>query len=102
MQTVDPLVVTWYPLCRRLGGPQGRSGGVQKISPLWDSILGRRAMVAAAPLLGLRVRILPGHGYLSLVSVVCCRVEVSVTARSFVQRSLIVCVCVLECDQLQQ
>jgi hypothetical protein len=26
-------VKTRYPLCRRLGGPQGRSGGVQKISP---------------------------------------------------------------------
>jgi hypothetical protein len=24
---------TRYPLCRRLGGPQGRSGWVQKISP---------------------------------------------------------------------
>jgi len=24
---------TWYPLYRRLGGPQGRSGQVQKISP---------------------------------------------------------------------
>ena len=24
---------TWYPLYRRLGGPQGRSGRVQKISP---------------------------------------------------------------------
>ena len=24
---------TWHPLYRRLGGPQGRSGRVQKISP---------------------------------------------------------------------
>ena len=24
---------TWYPLYRRLGGPQGRSGQVRKISP---------------------------------------------------------------------
>ena len=24
---------TWYPLYRRMGGPQGRSGQVQKISP---------------------------------------------------------------------
>jgi hypothetical protein len=24
---------TWYPLYRRLCGPQGQSGGVQKISP---------------------------------------------------------------------
>jgi hypothetical protein len=29
-----PLGKTRYPLCRRLGGPQGRSGRVQKISPL--------------------------------------------------------------------
>ena len=28
-----PLVKTWYPLYRRLGGPQGRSGQVGKISP---------------------------------------------------------------------
>ena len=25
--------MTWYPLYRRLGGPQGQSGQVQKISP---------------------------------------------------------------------
>ena len=29
-----PPEKTRYPLCRRLGGPQGRSGRVQKISPL--------------------------------------------------------------------
>ena len=29
----------------------------------------------------------PGHGCLSVVSVVCCQVEVSATDRSFVQRS---------------
>jgi hypothetical protein len=28
-----PLGKTWYPLYRRLGGPQGRSGQVRKISP---------------------------------------------------------------------
>jgi len=28
-----PLGKTRYPLCRRLGGPQGRSGRLQKISP---------------------------------------------------------------------
>jgi len=32
-----------------------------------------------ARLLGLRVRIPPGHGYLYLVSVVCCQVEVSLS-----------------------
>jgi hypothetical protein len=24
---------SWYPLCNRMGGPQGRSGRVRKISP---------------------------------------------------------------------
>jgi hypothetical protein len=24
---------TWYLFCRNLGGPQGRSGGVRKMSP---------------------------------------------------------------------
>jgi hypothetical protein len=28
-----PLGMTWYPLYRRLGKPQGRSGRVLKISP---------------------------------------------------------------------
>jgi hypothetical protein len=28
-----PLGKTWYPLYRRLGGPQGWSGQVQKILP---------------------------------------------------------------------
>ena len=43
---------------------------------------------AAAHLLGLWFESLRRHGYLSLVSVVCCQVEVSATDRSFVQRSL--------------
>jgi hypothetical protein len=30
---IYPRKDTWYPLYRRLGGPQGRSGQVQKISP---------------------------------------------------------------------
>jgi hypothetical protein len=34
---------------------------------------------AAARLLGLRVRISPGYGCLSVVSVVCCQVEVCAT-----------------------
>jgi hypothetical protein len=29
-----PPGITWYPLYRRLGRPQGRSGRVLKISPL--------------------------------------------------------------------
>ena len=38
-----------------------------------------------------------GHGYLSLVNVVCCRVLVSAKGRSFIQRNFaeyVVCVCV--------
>jgi hypothetical protein len=37
-----------------------------------------------------------GHGCLSLVSVVYCRVEVAATGRSVIQRSPLVCVCVCE------
>ena len=48
---------------------------------------------AAARLLGLWVRIPPGV-CLSLVSVVCCQVEVSATGLSLVQRSPTDCVCV--------
>jgi hypothetical protein len=40
-----------------------------------------------ARLLGLRVRIPPGHGFMFLVSVVCCQIEVSALGRSLVQRS---------------
>jgi hypothetical protein len=39
-----------------------------------------------------------GHGCLSLVSVVCCQEEVSVSGWSLVQRSPIDC-CVFECDR---
>jgi hypothetical protein len=35
-----PAGKTLYPLYRRLGGPQGRSGRVRKISPHRNSILG--------------------------------------------------------------
>jgi hypothetical protein len=48
---------------------------------------GLRRGSTAARLLGLWVRIPPGHGCLSLVSVVCCQVEVSTTGWSLVQRS---------------
>jgi hypothetical protein len=41
-----------------------------------------------ASLLGLRVRMPPGHGYLSLVNAVYCQVEVSATGRSRVQRGV--------------
>jgi len=30
----SPRKLTWYPLYRRMGGPQGRSGRMRKISPL--------------------------------------------------------------------
>jgi len=54
----------------------------------------------AARLMGLRVGIRRGHGFLSFVSVVCCQVEVSATGPSLVQRSPVetgVCVCVCVC-----
>jgi hypothetical protein len=47
---------------------------------------GLRRGSAAAHLLGLWVRIPPENGCLSLVSVVCCQVEVSATGWSLVQR----------------
>jgi hypothetical protein len=40
-----------------------------------------------------------GHGCLSLVSVVCCQVEVSATSWSFVQRSPTVCGVSKVCDR---
>ena len=40
---------------------------------------GLRLGSAAACLLGLQVRIPPGHGYLSVVTAVCCQVEVSLS-----------------------
>jgi hypothetical protein len=51
----------------------------------WPS--GLRRGSAADRLLGLRVRIPPGHGCVSVVSVVCCQIEVSAAGRSVVQRS---------------
>jgi hypothetical protein len=44
-----------------------------------------------ARLLRLWVRILPGHGCLSLLNVVCCQVEVSASNWSFIHRSLTEC-----------
>jgi hypothetical protein len=60
---------------------------------------GLRRRSVAVRLLGLRVRILPGHGCLSLVSVVCCQVEVSASGWSLVQRSLPSVVYLNECDR---
>ena len=56
---------------------------------------GIRRGFAAARLLRLRVRIPPVCGCLSVVSVVCCQVEVSAPGWSLVQRSP------TECDQMQ-
>jgi hypothetical protein len=62
----------------------------------WPRGLRRRS--AAVRLLGLRVRIPPGgHGCLSLVSVVCCQVEISASGWSLVQRGPTDCG-VSECD----
>ena len=43
-----PLAKTRYPLYTRLGGPQGRSGQVRKISPHRDSIPGPSSPQAVA------------------------------------------------------
>jgi len=51
----------------------------------WPRVRRRRS--AAARLLRSWVRIPRGHGFLSVVSVVCCQVEVSATSWSLVQRS---------------
>jgi hypothetical protein len=48
---------------------------------------GLRCESAGAQLLGLRGRIAPRQGCLSLVSVVCCQVEVTAKGRSLVRRS---------------
>ena len=53
--------------------------------PRWPRVLRRRS--AAARLLRLWVRIPLRHGCLSVVSVVCCQVEVSETSWSLIQRS---------------
>jgi hypothetical protein len=57
---------------------------------------------AAYYILGLRFRIPPRVGCLSLVSVVCWEVEVSATIRSLVYRSPTEYMCVIVCDQVQQ
>jgi len=56
-----------------------------------------KRVYAVARLLELWFRILPEHGCLSLVSVVCFRVEVSASGRTLVQRSATKCG-VSECD----
>jgi hypothetical protein len=51
-----------------------------------------------ASLLGLWVRIPPGYGYVSVVSVVCCHLEVSATGRSLVQGSPTWWECLIVCE----
>ena len=51
-----------------------------------------------ASLLGLWVRIPPGHGCLSVVSVVCCHLEFSATGRSLVKGSPTGCACLIVCE----
>jgi len=55
--------------------------------------VGWRRRSAAARLLRLWIRISPGHGRMSVVSVLCvwCQVEVSATSWSLVQRSATDC-----------
>jgi len=50
---------------------------------------GLRRTSAADRLLRSWVRVPPGHGCLSVVSVVCCQVEVSATSRSLLQRTVV-------------
>jgi hypothetical protein len=59
---------------------------------------GLRRGSAAVRLLELWVRNPPGHGWVSLVSVVCCQVQVSASGRSPVQRSPTECG-VSECNR---
>ena len=64
----------------------------------FDCLCRLRRRSAAAHLLGLRVRIPVGHGWLYLVRVVCCTIEVSASGWSPVQRSPTECG-VSACDQ---
>jgi hypothetical protein len=59
---------------------------------------GLRRRSTAARLLGLWFEFRRRHGCLSVVSVVCCQVEVSATSWSFVQRSPIECGVSKKCD----
>ena len=80
--------------------------------PRWPR--GLRGGFTSPRFLGLRVRIPPEHGCLSVVNGVCYQVEVSATGRSLVQRNPTECerasvslrararVCVIVCDQVQQ
>jgi hypothetical protein len=71
--------------------------GCRNLARSWS---GLRRGSAASCLLGLRVRIPPwGHGYLSLVSVVCCQAEISATSWSLVQRSPTECGVSNVCDR---
>ena len=51
--------MTRYPLCRRLGGPQGRCGGVRKVSPPPGFDFQTIQPVAALP----RPQVMPTPGF---------------------------------------
>jgi hypothetical protein len=73
-QRHDPAVlrpeITQYPLCRRLGGPQGRSGWVRKIShpPAFDTLTMQPVAVAMPTALSRSVVIAPYSGQLLIGS----------------------------------
>jgi len=84
--------------CQNLKCTCGNAGWLQRLLPfrvLVDCICiwwtqwtrGPKRGSTVARLLGLQVRIPPGRGCLSLVSVMPCQLEVCATNRSFVQRS---------------
>ena len=84
---------------------RGTEGGKMKIWKMNNTTAdpsgrprGLRRGSAVARLLRLWVRISPGHKCVSVVSVVCCQVEVSASCRSLVQRSPTDC-SVSECDR---
>ena len=70
---VDGKIISIFPVCLKLRRSHWPHG-------LWHR-------PAAARLLGLRIRIPPRHGCLSVVSVVCCQVGDSAMSWSLVQRN---------------
>ena len=83
--TGDKVVVSYHLV---LTGPGGRAVQGVSLRPLacWDGGL----------------ESCRGHEYLSLVSVVCYKVEVPMTGRSLVQRNPTKSVFIIEFDQVQQ
>jgi len=73
-----------------------RFGKANKCLSQWPRGLRRGCRVARCWNCGFEYRL--GHGCLSVASVVCCQLEVSVSGRSLFQRRPTKC-CVTECDQ---